>query len=76
MIEKIALVALMISGCAMDVGETEHLNQPLPDGCHEAPELDCGEDYSIFCSYHISPGPELICERVWIRTDDIGYCCG
>lgn len=78
MFKRIALIVLtMVCGCAMDVESAEYLNHPLPDGCREVPELlDCGHGYSVMCINGLSPGPETICERVWLRpNNEIGYCC-
>ncbi|TRO55064.1 hypothetical protein E2P64_07875 [Candidatus Bathyarchaeota archaeon] len=76
-LRQIALIALTIlCGCTIDVESQEHLNHPLPDGCREAPELECGRGFSVMCEDGLSPGPEIICDRVWIRSNgEIGYCC-
>ena len=74
MFKKIIPIILTTAcGCTIDVGTTEYLNQPLPDGCYESTKLDCSRGYAIFCLYTSNPGP--MCEQVWIRPDDVGYCC-
>lgn len=73
MLKRATPIVLAICGCASDTDSIEHLNQPLPDGCREAPELVCGRGYSVFCLDTVEL--TLSCDPVWLRPGEVGYCC-